>query len=48
MKTRKELYNEVEAEILKLHDYETCEILSYDIKQGNKHFLEWIDKETKL
>lgn len=46
MKTRKELYNEVEAEILKLHDYETCEILSYDIEQGNKEFLDWIDEET--
>ena len=37
----------VEAEILKLHDYETCEILAYDIKQGNKAYLDWVDEETK-
>ena len=47
MKTRKELYNEIEAEILKLHDYETCEIIAYDIEKGNKDFLNWIDEETK-
>ena len=39
MKTKKALFNEVEAEILKIHDYETCEIFAYDVEQGNEKFL---------
>ena len=37
----------VEKEILKIHDYETCEIISYDITNGNEKFLKWIEEETK-
>ena len=47
MKTKKKLYKEVEKEILKIHDYEICEILSYDITDGNEEFLKWIEDETK-
>lgn len=46
MKTKKELFKEVEKEILNVHDYETCEIMAYDIEQGNDKFLKWIEDET--
>jgi len=47
MKTKKSLFSEVKEEILKIHDYEVCEILSYDITNGNGEFLKWIETETK-
>lgn len=47
MKTKKELYKEVENEILKLHSYETPQIICYDIVDGYKDYLDWIGEETK-
>ena len=47
MKTKKELFKEVEEEILGIHDYETCEIISYDIDEGNDKYLKWIEDEIK-
>lgn len=46
MKTRKELYKEVEKEILNIHSYEVPQIIAYDIVLGHKDYLEWIDQET--
>lgn len=43
-RTKESLYKEIEQEILKIHDYETCEI-SYQIIDGaNEKFLKWIDE----
>ena len=47
MKTKKELFEEVKEEILKIHDYDICEIASYDIEQGSDSFLNWVEYETK-
>lgn len=47
MITKKIFYSEIAEEIEKLHTYETCGVLMYDIVQGNKSFLKWIDEETK-
>jgi len=47
MRTKEFLYNEIEKEILKIHDYHTCEISYYEIKGGNKEFLNWIKEKTK-
>lgn len=47
MKSKKLLYEEVEQEILKMHSYETPQIIMYDIQEGYKGYLEWIEKETK-
>lgn len=47
MKTRKELYKEVEKLILTLHSYEVPQIIAYDIVLGHKDYLDWIDEETK-
>ena len=46
MKSKKELYKEIEKTILELHSYETPQILAYDIILGHKDYLDWIDKET--
>lgn len=47
MKTKKSLFEEVKEEILRIHDYDICEIASYDIEQGSEQFLNWICYETK-
>lgn len=47
MKSKKELYKEIETEILRLHSYETPQIIMYDIKDGYIGYLDWIEDETK-
>ena len=47
MKTKKSLFDEVKEEILRLHDYDICEIASYDLVQGSDGFLNWLGYETK-
>jgi len=47
MKTKKSLFEEVRDEILRLHDYDICEISSVDIEQGSDSFLNWLSYETK-
>ncbi len=47
MKSKKELYKEIEEEILKLHSYETPQLIAYDITDGYTGYLDWIREETK-
>lgn len=47
MKSKKTLYKEIETEILKIHSYETPQIICYEIEDGYKDYLNWIDEETK-
>ncbi len=47
MKAKKDLFKEIEKEILNIHDYETCEILSYNIEEGNEKYLKWMEEEIK-
>lgn len=47
MKTKKELYSDVEKIILANHSYEVPQIVAYDISMGYTEYLKWIDKETK-
>lgn len=47
MRSKESLYNEIEQEIKKIHDYEVCETSYYEIQGGNKAFLDWIDECTK-
>lgn len=46
MRTKKSLYKQIEQEIVKIHDYELCEISYYAIAGGNREFLNWIDEVT--
>lgn len=47
MKSRKNLYKEIENVILENHSYETPQIVAYDIVDGYKKYLDWIKEETK-
>lgn len=47
MKTKKELFKEIEKIILENHSYETPQLIAYDIVDGYKGYLEWIGEETK-
>ncbi|MFI3307096.1 MAG: divalent cation tolerance protein CutA [Mycoplasmatota bacterium] len=44
-RTNLSLYKKIEDEILKIHDYDVCEISYYEIL-GNTKFLNWIEQET--
>ena len=46
IKTRTELYSQVESRIVSLHSYELPEILSVPIEHGLKAYLDWIDNST--
>jgi len=47
MKTRKDLFSDLEKEIRSMHPYEVPEIIALPIVAGSKSYLEWIDEETK-
>ena len=47
MKSKKELYNEIEKIILENHSYEVPQIVYYDIDGGYKEYLDWIGNETR-
>jgi periplasmic divalent cation tolerance protein len=46
IKTRAEIYPEVEAAIKGLHPYELPEIVAMPIAQGSREYLEWINAAT--
>jgi len=46
IKTRKELYPELEQKLLEMHPYETPEILLVDAEKGSAAYLAWIDEQT--
>ena len=47
MKTRDDLYKELEKVIKGLHPYEVPEILALEVITGNRGYLDWLDRETK-
>ena len=47
MKTKKELYKEIEKVILDNHSYEVPQLVAYDIVEGYSEYLKWIKNETK-
>jgi len=47
IKTRKELYPELEAAIKKAHSYETPEIIAVPVVAGSKDYLAWLESETR-
>jgi periplasmic divalent cation tolerance protein len=47
IKSKKELFKEIEEKIKSLHTYETPEIISFDISNGSKDYLAWINSMCK-
>lgn len=47
LKTRKSLFEALKYTIIKLHPYDVPEIISLDISDGSKLYLDWITASTK-
>ena len=47
VKSRRDLYDEVEKAIRRLHPYEVPEILAIPVLAGNAGYLAWLDGEVK-
>lgn len=47
MKTRAELYHDLESAIRQVHSYEVPEILAVPIAEGSKSYLSWLDSEVQ-
>ena len=46
IKTRADIYSEVEAAIKELHPYELPEIVALPVAQGSREYLEWLNSAT--
>lgn len=46
IKTRADIYPEVEGAIRRLHPYELPEIVAVPVQQGSAEYLEWINAAT--
>lgn len=46
IKTRADIYDDVEAAIRGLHPYELPEIIAIPVEQGSIEFLEWVNAQT--
>jgi len=46
IKTKKVLFKKLLNEIKKVHPYKVPEIISIEIKEGNKEYLNWINSVT--
>lgn len=47
IKTRKALYDQLEAMIKNLHSYDVPEIIALPVLSGLKDYLDWIDEVTE-
>ena len=47
IKTKKDIYPELEEKIRQIHPYEIPEIIAFPILVGSQDYLDWIDKETQ-
>ena len=47
IKSKKNLYEELEKAIKEIHPYETPEIIAMPIVAGSKDYLEWLENELK-
>jgi len=46
-KTKKNLVERIIKRVKEIHSYSVPCIVSFDLKRGNKDFLNWIEKSTK-
>ncbi len=45
IKTKTQLYSQIEEEIKKLHSYEVPEIICIPINTGSKEYLSWLEEQ---
>lgn len=45
-RTKDSLFEKIENEIKKIHDYEVAEISCYEIKNASKEIIKWIEENT--
>ncbi len=43
LKSRKNLFNKIEREVLRLHSYEVPEMIVFPIIDGSKDYLKWLN-----
>ena len=48
IKSRKDMYQELERGILEVHPYEVPEILAMPVVAGSKSYLDWLNGELKV
>ena len=48
IKTQKALFENLKNKIEEIHPYETPEIISFDISEGSKPYLDWISENTRF
>ena len=48
IKTRSEVYSELEAAIRRLHPYELPEIVAVSVERGLPEYLQWVAAETTI
>jgi periplasmic divalent cation tolerance protein len=46
IKTRRELFSALEAEVKRLHSYSTPEIIALPVVAGSDAYLSWVEKST--
>ena len=47
MKTRDDLYNDLEGLIRELHPYDVPEIIASPVVSGSRSYLDWLDREVR-
>lgn len=47
IKTKKDLFEQVNQKIQEIHPYEVPEVISLDITEGSKSYLDWIVSNVK-
>ncbi len=48
VKTRKNHFDKIRDKVRQLHSYDTPEIISVEISNGNQDYLDWIDKAVSI
>ncbi len=48
IKTRADIYDDVEAAIRELHPYELPEIIALPVAQGSADYLDWVNAQTVM
>ena len=47
MKTRQDLFDDLQAEVTAIHSYEVPEILATPVAAGNPQYLDWLNGELR-